>query len=216
MEGLAFRLVPYKVGSYYESVDEKIMYKQLFEEPEGYSVNYQPGFKFRGLNDSTIFMDENHQRLTINYRNAFIRLALNYLYVKNDKEMTVKTLNKMEEKIPHNNIPMDYRLMNDVANIYYSAGAMKEYREFARVVEAKCLEAVDRNPNNIRGDYNPYFMLKQIYDNLGEYDKFVNVLRKLQAVRPGDTSVEQLIEEYMRKARAADTTGLSKDKVNIN
>ncbi|RMD49083.1 MAG: DUF2723 domain-containing protein, partial [Ignavibacteria bacterium] len=209
MEGLAFRLVPYKVGSYYESVDEKLMYKQLFEEPEGYSKTYKPGFKFRGLNDPSIFMDENHQRLTINYRNAFIRLALNYLYVQNDNEMTIKTLDKMEEKIPHDIIPIDYRLLNDVASIYWSAGAKEKYKTLIKTVEEKCLALIQANPSNVRGDYNPYFMLKQIYDNLEEYDKFVDVLRTLQSVRPGDTSVQQMIEEYQRKAR-------NKGKTEIN
>jgi len=216
MEGLAFRLVPYKVGSYYESVDEELMKKQLFDEPDGYSREYQPGFKFRGLNDPTIFMDENHRRLTINYRNAFIRLALHYLYVKNDNAMTIKTLDKMEEKIPHDIIPMDYRLLNDVANIYWSAGAKETYKDLVKVVEEKCLALIDKNPANIRGDYNPYFMLKQIYDNLGEYSKFVEVLKKLQAVRPGDTSVQELIEEYKSKISRKDTSELNKQKVKIN
>lgn len=216
MEGLAFRIVPYKVGSYYESVDEELMRKQLFNEPEGYSKDYQPGFKFRGLNDPDVFLDENHRRLTINYRNAFIRLALHYLYVKNDNEMTIKTLDKMEEKIPREHIPVDYRLLNDVASIYWSAGAKEQYLPLAREVEKKCLLLIDANPDNVRGDYNPYFMLKQIYDNLGEYDKFVQVLRKLQAVRPGDKSVQQLIDEYIAKSKSKNKNDIMDKKTELN
>jgi tetratricopeptide (TPR) repeat protein len=216
MEGLAFHIVPYNVGSYYESVDESIMRKQLFDEPEGFSKDYKPGFKFRGLNDPTIFMDENHKRLTINYRNAYIRLALNYLYVKNDNAMTIATLDKMEEKLPRKLVPLDYRLKNDVANIYWSAGAKKQYVELAREVENECLKRIERNPADVSGDYNSYFLLKQIYDNLGEYGKFVDALRKLEAVRPGDKSVQQLIQEYTRKVRNKDTTELSRQNLKIN
>ncbi|MCK5456492.1 MAG: DUF2723 domain-containing protein, partial [Melioribacteraceae bacterium] len=61
MEGMAFRLVPKqrKSSAYY--VNEKVMKDQLFNEPEEYSRSYQPGFKFRGLNDPTIFMNNNHK-----------------------------------------------------------------------------------------------------------------------------------------------------------
>ena len=200
MEGLAFRVMPFKTGSYYEAVDTKIMYKQLFEEPKGFSRTYQPGFKYRGLNDSTIFLNENHRRLTLNYRNAYIRLALNYLYAHHDKQMTIKTLDEMEKKIPRKLIPMDYRLLSDVGNIYFQAGAVDVYKKIAAQIEKVALQKLDEDPENIYGDYNPYFLLKTIYDNLHEYDKFVKVLQRLQAVRPQDKSVQTLINQYRAKA----------------
>jgi hypothetical protein len=119
MEGLAFRLTPKRSDNFYSAVNEEILWKQLMEEPEGYSETYQPGFKFRGLNDSTIFMDNNHKRLTLNYRNSFIRLSLYYLYSSNEQEKAIQVLDKMEEKMPRKIFPMDYRLLNDVANRYF-------------------------------------------------------------------------------------------------
>ncbi len=200
MEGLAFRVMPFKTGSYYEAVDADIMHKQLFDEPEGFYRDYHPGFKYRGLNDSTIFLNENHRRLTMNYRNAYIRLALNYLYAKHDKKMTIETLNEMDKKIPRKLIPMDYRLLNDVGNIYFLAGDTVTYKKIARKIEKIALAKLDEDPENIYGDYNPYFLLKGIYDNLHEYDKFVKVLQRLQAVRPQDKSVQTLINQYRAKA----------------
>ena len=200
MEGLAFRVMPFKTGSYYQAVDTQIMYKQLFNEPKGFSRTYHPGFKYRGLSDSTIFLNENHKRLTLNYRNAYIRLALNYLYAKHDKAMTIKTLDEMGKKIPRKLIPMDYRLLNDVGNIYYMAGAMDTYKKIARKIEKIALKKLDEDPENIYGDYNPYFLLKGVYDNLHEYGKFVKVLQRLQAVRPQDKSVQTLINQYRAKA----------------
>ncbi len=212
MEGLAFRVMPFKTGNYYEAVDSSIMYKQLFNEPKGFSRTYKPGFKFRGLNDSTIFLNENHRRLTINYRNAYIRLALNYLYAKHDKKMTIKTLDEMEKKIPRKIIPMDYRLLNDVGNIYFMAGAVDTYKKIARKIEKIALQKLDEDPENIYGDYNPYFLLKGIYDNLQEYDKFVKVLQRLQAVRPQDKSVQDLINQYRIKAMLKNKT--KKDSIS--
>lgn len=200
MEGLAFRVIPRKSKDFYSAINSKIMWKQLMEQPEGFSKDYQPGFKFRGLNDSTIFMDENHKRLTLNYRNSYIRLALYYLYSAKDNPKAVQVLDKMEENIPRKLFQIDYRLLNDVANTYFSAGAIDKYKELASEIEAGALKSLEANPSNIGGDYNPYFVLKQIYDNLGEYDKFLNILQKLKAIAPNDPSVDRLIDQYTKLA----------------
>lgn len=198
MEGLAFKVQPKKYDNYYSAINEEIMWKHLMEEPEGFSRNFEPGFKFRGLNDSTIFMDDNHKRLTLNYRNSFIRLSLFYLYAKKNDEKAVAVLDKMEEKIPRNLFPIDYRLLNDVANTYFSAGNIEKYRELAREIEADALRMLEANPMNVGGDYNPYFVLKQVYDNLGEYGKFLDVLQKLKKAVPNDPSVDRLINDYRK------------------
>lgn len=214
MEGLAFRLVPKKEKSYYAAVNTQIMRKDLFDQPKGFSKSYQPGFKFRGLNDPTVFLNANHRRLTINYRNAYIRLALNYLYVKRDSAMTIATLNEMNKIMPLKLIPVDYRLLNDIAEIYWSAGDRKAYIKLAKQVEAKALHQININPANVYGNYNPYLLLKGIYDRLHEYNKFVNVLLKLQAVRPGDPSVTRLINQYRHLARA-DTSEVNKKMMKL-
>lgn len=208
MEGLAFRVLPKKFNNFYSAINPEIMWKQLMEEPEGYSKDYQPGFKFRGLNDSTIFMDQNHKRLTLNYRNSYIRLALYYVYSARNNDKAVQVLDKMEEKMPRKLFPIDYRLLNDIANTYRAAGANDRYIELTKDIEREALRSIESNPLNVGGDYNPYFVLKQIYDNLGQYDKFLNVLQKLKQVVPNDPSVDKMIEEYSKLA--------SKKKVDVS
>ena len=200
MEGLAFRLVPKKNKDFYSAINPGVMWQQLMEEPEGFSKEYKPGFKFRGLNDSTVFMDENHKRLTLNYRNSYIRLSLYYLYSKGDKEKTVQVLNKMEEKIPRKLLPIDHRLLNDVANTYFAANAKDKYVELAREIEAAALAELESNRLNVGGEYSPYLILKQIYDNLGEYDKFLEILKQLKALLPNDASIDNLINQYTKLA----------------
>ncbi len=196
MEGLAFKVLPVKAGNFYQAVNEEIMWKQLMEEPESFSRDYKPGFKFRGLNDSTIFFDDNHIRLTLNYRNSYVRLALHYLYVKKDNDKVIEILDMMNKKMPKEIIPIDYRFENDIANIYFSVGAIEQYKYYARDVEKHALAEIERNPLDVSSDYNPYFILKQIYDNLKEYDKFLDVLRKLKQAAPNDSAVDRLIKQY--------------------
>jgi tetratricopeptide (TPR) repeat protein len=176
------------------------MFEQLMNEPEGFSKEYKPGFKFRGLADSTVFMDENHKRLTLNYRNSFIRLSLYYLYSAKDSEKAVAVLDKMEEKIPRKLLPIDYRLLNDIANTYISAGDLSTYKELAKEIEIAAMRDIELSPTNVGGDYNPYFVLKQIYDNLGEYGKFLDILNRLKKIVPNDPSVERMIQDYTKLA----------------
>ena len=204
MEGLAFKVQPKKYKDFYSAINEEIMWQHLMEEPEGFSKDYDPGFKFRSLSDSTVFMDDNHKRLTLNYRNSFIRLSLYYLYAQKNNEKAVAVLDKMEEKIPRKLLPIDYRLLNDVANTYYSAGDIEKYRELAKDIEADALKMLELNPMNVGGDYNPYFVLKQVYDNLGEYNKFLDILQKLKKAVPNDPSVDRLINDYRKLADQKD------------
>lgn len=201
MEGLAFRVTPKPNKDFYSSINEEIMWEQLMDNPEDYSTEYDPGFKFRGLNDSTIFMDENHKRLTLNYRNSYIRLALYYLYSAKDYDKTVQVLDKMDENIPRKLVPIDYRLLNDIANAYYGSGAEERYEELAREIEVEALKSIESEPMNVSGDYNPYFVLKQIYDNLGEYDKFLELLQRLKKLIPNDPSIDRMIDDYTKLAQ---------------
>ncbi|GAB4131089.1 MAG: hypothetical protein Fur0015_04940 [Ignavibacteriales bacterium] len=200
MEGLALKLVPYKGENNFYFVNEKILKQQLFNEPSGFSKNYQPGFKYRGLNDSTIFLDENHQRLAQNYRNSYLRLAIYYLQEKNDKKAAIAVLDKMEEKLPRTIIPIRYELLHDVSSLYKSAGEMQKYNQLTNEVEKIAIDMIKKNPLDFNREYNPYVILKEIYENRGDYDKLIDLFTKLQSNLPSpDQGIKGLIEEYRRK-----------------
>lgn len=204
MEGMAFRLVPEKRQAGVEFVNEPILRAQLYNENPEYDFNYKPGFKFRGLNDPTIFFDDNHIRMTQNYRNAFIRLAVYYLN-NGDKKATVETLDLMNEKMPRDLLKIDYRILFDVANIYNGAGAKDRYEELAREIEKTALEQIKLNPTDVSSYYNPYRLLIDIYDNLEEYNKAADILSELQAMYPNDPMIKNEIERYRSLQAAKDT-----------
>jgi hypothetical protein len=213
MEGMAFRLTPKRSDRSFLYVNEEVMYKQLFEEPEGFSKDYQPGFKFRGLADSTIFMDAGHRRLYTNYRNSFLRLALYYMEVKRDNEMAVKTLDKMEEKIPRKLVGMRYEIMSDLADLYRRAGDEEKFREISLEVEEIAVRMIKENPNDFMRDGNPYMILINTYESLGEYGKLVDLLKKLQVKIPNDPSIQTYINKFQRMAD--DTAEVNKQSLDI-
>ncbi len=204
MEGMALRVVPKKNDDKrIEYIDESTLRKQLLDEPEGFSKTYQPGFKFRGLNDKTIFFDENHERLTQNYRNAFIRLAIHYLYKEKNDTKAVQVLNVMDKKIPRSVVAMDYRIKHDISKLYFSAGAVEEYQELAREVIDQAKKQLEINPRDFTSWYNPYDLLLTHYENLKMYSEAVSVLVQLQSLVPNDQNVAQLLNEFRMKAGIA-------------
>jgi len=201
MEGMAFRLVPKKreKPSYY--LNEKLMRDQLFNEPEEYSRSYQPGFKFRGLDDPTIFLDENHQRLSQNYRNSFLRLAI-HLLENGEKENAVEVLDKMEEKLPRSHIKLRYELLYDISNLYFSAGGNEQYAAIVKELEPIMIARLEANPRDFQRQYNPYVVLRDIYENRGEYQKLVELFSGLEKEIPGDENVKAIVARYKALAKS--------------
>lgn len=194
MEGMAFRLVPEKRSANDEFIEPNIL-KANLTEAVGYSKDYQPGFKFRGLNDPNIFLDDNHKRMVQNYRNAFLRLTLYYLG-KGQNELAVNTLNTMDEKLPNKLIPMDFGLLYEISNLYLRAGAMDKYNLFASDVEKQAVAKLNSNPDDVQSYYNPYRILLDIYETQGKNDKLLEIWQMLGTKYPQDQNVRANIEKY--------------------
>jgi hypothetical protein len=154
MEGMAFRLVPERRKPGSEFINEELVKAQLKGNVVA-SKSFEPGFRFTGLNDPTIFFDENHTRMVQNYRNAFMRLAVYYRSV-GDNQNLVATLNDMNEKLPYKVLGMDNGLLFEVANLYFYAGEREKYNVLSTDVEARALADLERNPDDVSSYYNPY------------------------------------------------------------
>lgn len=210
MEGMALRFVPEKRTPGVEFVNEEMLSRQLIENPD-YSKSFMPGFKFRGLNDSTIFFDDNHRRMTQNYRNAFIRLAIYYVNTqKND--LAIQTLDKMETVMPRKINPMEFGLTFEIANIFYNAAAEKQYKELAYEVEKKALHALDVNPQDVQSYYNPYRILIETYENLKEYRKSMEIWQRIGTLYPNDPNVKANIDKYNMLANEQDSISKANSK----
>ena len=204
MEGMAFRLVPEKRKANDEFVEPNVL-KANLTEAVGYSKDYQPGFKFRGLNDSNIFFDDNHKRMVQNYRNAFLRLTLYYLG-KGQSDLAVSTLNSMEEKLPNKLIPIDYGLLYEISNLYLRAGAKDKYNSLATDVEKQALDRLEKNPSDVQSYYNPYRILLELYEGQRRNDKLLEIWQKLQSIFPDDPNVKANIKKYQALVTGVDTS----------
>lgn len=181
LEGLAYRLVPERLSAI-ENVNTDLSVKNLLSSNVTPSKTFQPGFIIRSLNNPKVYLDENVLRTTYGYRNAFMSLANYYLNVVGDKQNCINTLNVMEQRIPREHAEMDYRLLFNLATLYYNAGDINTYRTIAKEIEPIALQKIVENPRNVNSYYNPYLILKIIYEYSGEYEKEMDILNRMEAV----------------------------------
>ena len=116
LEGFAYRFTPVKSASsgiYFGSVNTAKMYDQMMNR-----------FKWGNMNDPQVYIDENNQRMMMNIRNNFNRLAES-LIVEGKKDSAVKVLDHNLELIPHSIVPYNY-FSQEIAGNYFAAGAKEK------------------------------------------------------------------------------------------
>ena len=116
LEGLAYRLVPIKNQSsdgQIGRIDGDIMYKNVMSK-----------FKWGGINNPKVYLDENNLRMTMNLRNNFARLA-QQLVAEGKRDSAVKVLDKCMELMPNNLVPYNYFVIG-VADGYYRTNEIKK------------------------------------------------------------------------------------------
>jgi hypothetical protein len=194
MEGLAAKVTPVRSTNRL-AMNESAIHESLFNEPQEFYREPHRGFRFRGLNDPTIYFDDNDRGLMANYRNAFMRLAYYYGNAIDDTAKVVETLDMMEKRIPRSIFPMDYRLLSDMARFYSFAGRTKTYNEIADELEKTCWALIDAGQGSATDYYNPYQVLIEIYGERKDYGKEKEVLQRVQVRFPNDPTLKTRIRQ---------------------
>lgn len=174
MDGLVFKLVPMSG----EVLARERLQKNLFEN-----------FKFRNLNNSDVYYDDNVIGLLQNYRAAYLRLAQEYLMQRNNNKV-IETLNKMEEVMPEKVIPVpDYRLSMRIGQLYDLAG---NTAELIRRGE----EIIKEQPDN------PMVVgyLVSSLSRVGNHQRAVELLEEWLKRHPEDTEAQARLSEERQLA----------------
>ncbi len=196
MTGLAFKLVPFKSQAYWSNINETVTRQNLFTDIEGYSKEPQNGFKWRGLQDSTTYYDEDTRRLlTSNYRSMFIAYALYCANVKNQPQEISKILDRMESVIPRRSIPMDYRIKFDIASFYNIAGNKPRFEELTREVIDEVKLLIENPATEQLSQYNPFIILLYSYEGLEMYKEAEELLPRIKAAYANQQGIDQIIAQ---------------------
>ncbi len=152
MEGLAYRIVPYTSdGDMFSrsGINSDVMFENMVNK-----------FRWGGVQNPDIYLDENITRMLGNFRNSFARLAMQ-LIKENKPDSARKTLDKCIEIIPDEVVPYNiYNLL--VMQGYYHLGDT-----------AKANAIGDRIKSNVYQDMDYFLSLGSKFDNMLIYEKRV-------------------------------------------
>jgi len=110
-EGLAYRITPFNTAKVGGRMDSEKMYDNIMHK-----------FKWGGMDNPKVYLDENIMRMCYSHRRIIAQLALQLVNEgKNDKVM--KLLDYGMKSIPTNCVPHDYQSGSmDIAKAYFAIG----------------------------------------------------------------------------------------------
>lgn len=191
-EGMAMRICPVPQSSNTgEVIDESIMEKCLMQvdNSDEYSLTPKYGFKFRNLNNNSVYYDEVARRLMSSYRSLYQMYANHLIRNKKDMAKAVEVLDMMNKQISYTQFPMSFDAEYRMANLYKEAGSKEQTELFAAMGIKSCEELINNTAISPEYGYyeaigrriGPYTMAAYLYEMRGDYNGAVETLEKLKA-----------------------------------
>lgn len=209
MQGQAYKLKPFKISSSEGGVDADLMEANIMATDVTPSKTFQHGFLFRNLNNPGVHYDDNVQRMVMNYRATFIRLAEQYARVLKNREKAKAVLARMEEVVPIEVVPMqDWRYMVYLMRVYKENGDEERFTKYATQVEARANSEIASPDADQNRQFEPYQILLEVYDLKKDYAAALAILKKLEGLYPTDPEIKRRIQFYEEQVKqgVADTS----------
>ncbi len=133
LEGLAYRLVPYRCYSIDQQtgrVNTDIMYENMMNK-----------FKYGNMNHKGVYLEETNMRMTNSLRNLFARLATALQY-EGKSEKAVKVCDKCIEVMPDNTVPYNQMLL-PLITVYYQCEQINKATGIANRLGEYCSEELN-------------------------------------------------------------------------
>jgi len=213
LEGLAFRLVPKKGTSFWANMNERRMRQQLFTDISTPSKTPAVGYRWRGLQDSTTYFDEDIRRLMTNYRQAFVLLSQYYVNTPGMASKVSEPLDRMEQVVPRHVIPMDYRTKMYVASLYSAAGRMDKFLEINGEIVSELKPIVEKGAAEPLGYDNPYVVLLQTYEVMQKYDDALKLLDVIRKTYSREREIDQIVNQLRGRLMAEKVAAQQKDSM---
>nr|WP_294627751.1 DUF2723 domain-containing protein [uncultured Bacteroides sp.] len=128
-EGLAYRFTPFDTDKLNSKIDSEKMYDNLMNK-----------FKFGGIDQPGIYIDENTMRMCYTHRRIFTQLA-GQLIKEGKKEKAISALDYAEKMIPAGNVPYDWANgAFQMSEAYYQLGEKEKADKIIDELANKSLE----------------------------------------------------------------------------
>lgn len=128
-EGLAYRISPFNTTKLGGRIDSEKMYDNLMHK-----------FKFGGIDNPNVYLDETVTRMCYTHRRLF-SLMINQLLKEGKKDKALKALNYVEKVIPASTVAHDYQCGSlDLAKAYIALGQKKKGEAILNALAAKSVQ----------------------------------------------------------------------------
>ena len=129
-EGLAYRITPFNTTQLNARIDSEKMYDNLMHK-----------FKFGGIDQDGVYLDETILRMAQTHRRIFVQVATQ-LIKEGKNEKALKALDYCQEVIPSKNVPHDYVMSSskEMADAYITLG---EYAKAETILDELANKAVE-------------------------------------------------------------------------
>ncbi len=142
--------------------------------------------------------------MLVNYRMAFLRLALSYANDRRDSTQSAATLDRMEQVLPRAVRPMDLGMASDIMFFYHRLGRTSRFAEMAVDVEQECKRMIADGMVKMNSYENPYRVLLDIYEIQRRHTEVIELLTKLDQLYPDSPEIVQ----RLRAAQSASKEGV--------
>ncbi len=180
LEGLAYRFVPIKTpvqGGQIGLVNTDLMYENMMNK-----------FVWGNINDPNVYLDENNQRMLMNFRSNFGRLGLDLL-AEGQKEKALEVADKAIELMPDEIVPYNYFNVS-IAEIYYQT----DNKEKANAIINRIYERMDEELQ-----FYTYLNEKQFSGIYNDARRALALMQELSRVsrRYGENNLSKEIENSL-------------------
>lgn len=163
-EGLAYRITPFNTTRLNARIDSEKMYDNLMNK-----------FKFGGINNPDIYIDETVMRMCQTHRRMFIQLATQ-LIKEGKKDKALKALDYCSEVIPSTTVPHDYIMSSskEMADDYLALGEKEKGEAILNDLANKSVECItwylSLDDQRLQGSYEDclrnFYILDEINKSL--------------------------------------------------
>ncbi len=202
-EGLAYRITPFNTTKLNARIDSEKMYDNLMNK-----------FKFGGINNPDIYIDETVMRMCQTHRRMFIQLATQ-LIKEGKKDKALKALDYCQEMIPSTTVPHDYIMSSskEMADDYLALGEKEKGEAILNDLANKAVEYItwylSLDDQRLQGSYEDclrnFYILDEINKSLARANAAGGVQGKGEQQQQSDMAVhyaekfEQLYEIFNKR-----------------
>jgi hypothetical protein len=197
MRGLAYRLKPQKVPAgegNIGGIEEEVMVRNFMGEKITPVKTPQDGYVYRNLTDPSVYYDENTQRMVMNYRAGFVRLAFHEMRSRNDNEKAKKIMARMDDVLPIDVIPnQDWTFTANIMSVFNQLGDKERTEKYAQRVEVIAKDIIATHRFDQSDQFAPFRILMEIYDQRKDYASAIAILHSAETNIPGAAGAPEIM-----------------------